>query len=40
MNRAHAYKAATDAAVEAGRDPDSDVSMGLYCYPILMAATF
>ena len=38
MNRAHAYKAATDAAVEAGRDPDSDVSMGLYCYPILMAA--
>lgn len=38
MNRAHAYKAATDAAVEAGKDPDSDVSMGLYCYPILMAA--
>lgn len=38
MNRAHAYKAATDAAVEAGKDPDADVSMGLYCYPILMAA--
>lgn len=38
MNRAHAYKAATDAAVAAGKDPDADVSMGLYCYPILMAA--
>lgn len=38
MNRAHAYKAATDAAVAAGRDADSDVSMGLFCYPILMAA--
>lgn len=38
MNRAHAYKAATDAAVSAGKDPDADVSMGLFCYPILMAA--
>ena len=38
MNRAHAYKAATDAAVAAGKDPDADVSMGLFCYPILMAA--
>ena len=38
MNRAHAYKAATDAATMAGRDADSDVSMGLFCYPILMAA--
>ncbi len=38
MNRAHAYKAAVDAAVAAGEEPDSDVSMGLYCYPILMAA--
>ena len=38
MNRAHAYKAAVDAAVAAGEEPDSNVSMGLYCYPILMAA--
>ena len=38
MNRAHAYKAATDAAVASGKDPDADVSMGLFCYPILMAA--
>jgi tryptophanyl-tRNA synthetase len=38
MNRAHAYKAAVDAAVAAGEEPDSGVSMGLYCYPILMAA--
>ena len=28
----------TDAAVAAGKDPDADVSMGLFCYPILMAA--
>lgn len=38
LNRAHAYKAKVDAAVEAGRDPDADVSMGLFCYPVLMAA--
>lgn len=38
MNRAHAYKAAVDAAVAEGRDPDADVTMGLFCYPILMAA--
>ncbi|UZD55942.1 tryptophan--tRNA ligase [Caldimonas aquatica] len=38
MNRAHAYKAATDANVAAGEDPDAGVTMGLYCYPILMAA--
>lgn len=38
MNRAHAYKAAVDAAVAAGEDPDSNVTMGLYSYPILMAA--
>jgi len=38
MNRAHAYKAAVDAAVAAGEEPDSNVTMGLYCYPILMAA--
>jgi tryptophanyl-tRNA synthetase len=39
MNRAHAYKAAV-AENEAGRsqDPDKGVTMGLFCYPILMAA--
>ena len=38
MNRAHAYKAAVEQAMAAGRDHDADVSMGLFCYPILMAA--
>ncbi|WP_455385836.1 tryptophan--tRNA ligase [Acidihalobacter prosperus] len=38
MNRAHAYKAATDQNQAAGEDPDFGVSMGLYSYPILMAA--
>lgn len=38
MNRAHAYKASVDANVAAGEDPDSGITMGLYSYPILMAA--
>lgn len=38
MNRAHAYKAATSASAEKGDELDAGVSMGLYCYPILMAA--
>jgi tryptophanyl-tRNA synthetase len=38
MNRAHAYKAAVDANTAAGEDPDANISMGLYSYPILMAA--
>lgn len=38
MNRAHAYKASVDANNAAGEDPDAGVTMGLYCYPILMAA--
>ncbi|RZU02687.1 tryptophan--tRNA ligase [Rivibacter subsaxonicus] len=38
MNRAHAYKAATDANEAAGEDIDAGVTMGLYSYPILMAA--
>ncbi len=38
MNRAHAYKAMVDRSVQAGDDPDSLVNMGLYNYPILMAA--
>ena len=39
MNRAHAYKAAV-AENEAGnsKDPDKGITMGLFCYPILMAA--
>ncbi|MBM4202378.1 MAG: tryptophan--tRNA ligase, partial [Gammaproteobacteria bacterium] len=39
MNRAHAYKAAVQANQEGGEsDPDKGVTMGLYNYPILMAA--
>lgn len=38
MNKAHAYKAAMDANEAEKRDRDDGVSMGLYTYPILMAA--
>jgi tryptophanyl-tRNA synthetase len=39
MNRAHAYKAARDRNAEAGKpDLDAGVTMGLYNYPVLMAA--
>ena len=38
MNRAHAYKASVDANEAAGEEPDANVTMGLFCYPILMAA--
>jgi tryptophanyl-tRNA synthetase len=39
MNRAHAYKAAVaDNETAGSRDPDQGISMGLYSYPILMAA--
>ena len=38
LNRAHAYKAAVGANVAAGREPDHGVNMGLYSYPVLMAA--
>jgi len=38
MNRAHAYKAAVQANEEAGEDPDYAVTMGLFSYPVLMAA--
>lgn len=38
MNRAHAYKASVDVNIAAGNDPDAGVNMGLYTYPILMAA--
>ena len=38
MNRAHAYKAAVQDNESAGEEPDQSVTMGLFCYPILMAA--
>lgn len=39
MNRAHAYKAARDRNTEAGvTELDAGVNMGLYNYPVLMAA--
>jgi len=38
MNRSHAYKAAVDANLEAGEDADLGINMGLFSYPILMAA--
>ena len=40
MNRAHAYKALVQENLEASEnsDPDKGIMMGLYSYPILMAA--
>lgn len=38
MNRAHAYKAAVDKNTEEGQDPDFGITMGLFCYPVMMAA--
>lgn len=38
MNRAHAYKAVVEANAGQDEDVDSGVSMGLFCYPVLMAA--
>jgi tryptophanyl-tRNA synthetase len=38
MNRAHAYKAAVAANEEGGADPDFGITMGLFSYPVLMAA--
>lgn len=39
MNRAHAYKAAVaDNIEEKANDPDKGVTMGLFSYPVLMAA--
>ena len=38
MDRAHSYKAMKDKNIAAGIDEDSGVNMGLYTYPILMAA--
>lgn len=39
MNRAHAYKAAVQENIEAEQnDPDFGITMGLFSYPVLMAA--
>jgi tryptophanyl-tRNA synthetase len=39
MNRAHAYKAAVqENETLKAKDPDKGINMGLFCYPILMAA--
>ena len=39
MNRAHAYKAVVQENEDAGSpDPDRGITMGLFSYPVLMAA--
>jgi len=38
MNRSHAYKAAVQLNEQAGEDPDFEITMGLFNYPVLMAA--
>jgi tryptophanyl-tRNA synthetase len=38
MNRAHAYKDAVQKNNQKGDDPDAGVNMGLFTYPVLMAA--
>lgn len=38
MNRAHAYKDSVDKNLAEGEDPDHAITMGLYSYPVLMAA--
>ena len=38
MNRAHAYKAAVQTNEDSGEDPDFGITMGLFSYPVLMAA--
>ena len=38
MNRSHAYKDSVQKNEEAGEDPDYAITMGLFSYPILMAA--
>lgn len=38
MNRAHAYKAAVDQNVARNVEEDDGVTMGLFSYPVLMAA--
>ncbi|MDR2660237.1 MAG: tryptophan--tRNA ligase [Spirochaetaceae bacterium] len=38
LNRAHAYKAAVQRNIERGEDGDAGINMGLFTYPVLMAA--
>lgn len=38
MNRSHAYKAMVEQNTSAGKEIDFNVNMGLYNYPVLMAA--
>lgn len=38
LNRAHAYKAAVDKNFETNHDPDYGINVGLFNYPVLMAA--
>ena len=38
MNRAHAYKAQVDQNREKGKPDDHNINMGLFTYPVLMAA--
>ncbi|NIZ18883.1 tryptophan--tRNA ligase [Entomospira culicis] len=38
LNRAHAYKSAVEQNIMDNRDPDYHINMGLYTYPVLMAA--
>lgn len=38
MNRAHAYKASVQENLDVNEDVDAGINMGLYSYPILMAA--
>jgi tryptophanyl-tRNA synthetase len=38
LNRAHAYKAKVDDNMANGRDSDAGINMGLFNYPVLMAA--
>ena len=38
LNRAHAYKAATDENRAKNEDADAGINAGLYMYPVLMAA--
>jgi tryptophanyl-tRNA synthetase len=38
LNRAHAYKASVDKNTASGHDADTDVTAGLFMYPVLMAA--
>ena len=38
LNRAHAYKAAVQDNITAGEDADHAIKLGLFSYPVLMAA--